>query len=235
MIKNWTPEILSKYDIVITDTSTLMHADELARFINENKTLFATEGKKIIIPKEVRAELARHIGKVDKTKSEMALNASDAIASVPEMFEVEGGSLGDDEIFKVFADNKIYGRIAGEADQHSVLLLTEDKYLATDVMKLNHMNFCFGKSISAGYLKNGRIYSYSCADSKETGMKAEKSNLDDFIRECIAKNSEQEPADVPYKKDNNAGWIWIPASVVSLVAGIVLGHYCNIPLPKFYA
>ena len=60
---------------IYIDTATLMEVEWTRLFINNCREILISEGKKIIVPKAVCLELARHMSSDNERKSQAALEA----------------------------------------------------------------------------------------------------------------------------------------------------------------
>lgn len=85
-------KVFSSVERILVDTSTLMSRG-FHQFIYNNRDRLLADGKRIIVPKAVYTELARHMGSEDEKKSALAMDAVDLMALNKDIFQVENAPL----------------------------------------------------------------------------------------------------------------------------------------------
>ena len=102
----YTEKTLSSVDRILVDTSTLM-SPGFQQFISNNKGLLLAAGKKLIVPRTVYMELARHVGSIDSEKSEHAMAAVELLSQTKDIFTVVNVPFTEEELAHAFADAQL--------------------------------------------------------------------------------------------------------------------------------
>lgn len=158
---------------ILLDTSTLM-SPGCQQFILNNKELICGSGKKLIIPKAVYAELARHLGNEDQEKSTHAVAAVELICTNKEIFEVENVPLTEEEIAHAFADAQLLSDLTVHRSEFNQLLISNDRNLSSDAFDLNQQQSCKGRKILVCYINRfGEMHRCDCARPVITESAAE--------------------------------------------------------------
>ena len=89
---------------IYIDTATLMEVEWLKLFVDNCREILIEEDKKIIVPKAVCFELARHMGSGNERKYQAAFAAIGIITQFADIFDVQSETIDDDEIARAFAD-----------------------------------------------------------------------------------------------------------------------------------
>jgi len=132
----YTEKTLASVQRILVDTSTLM-TPGFQRFISTSKDLLVTGNQKIIVPKAVYTELARHMGSEDSEKCDRAMAAVDLMALNKDVFQVESAPLSEDEIAHAFADAQLLSELTLHRSEYNQLLITNDRKLSCDAFDLN--------------------------------------------------------------------------------------------------
>ena len=132
------------YDRIYIDTSTLMNYEALRLFLNR----YGNRGLKIIMPRAVRLELARHIDSGIPDKAEKSLECIRVMDEYPGLIVLDGGVLSEDLMYNTHADREILAMLTKDKGRYSQLLITSDKELAADALGLNHQLSCPGMEIT---------------------------------------------------------------------------------------
>lgn len=161
--KQYIEKIISSVDRILVDTSTLMSPGFL-QFISNNKEELVLACKKLIIPKAVYSELARHLASADSDKAELALSAVELISLNKDIFQVENVPLSNDEVLHAFADAELLSELTIHKSNSNQLLLTNDKKLSCDAFDLNQQQSCKGCKVLVCYINwCGEMQCCDCA------------------------------------------------------------------------
>lgn len=161
--KQYTEKTIGSVERILVDTSTLM-SNGFQQFIHNNQGLLTSGGKKIIVPKAVYTELARHLGSADSKKSELALAAVELLAIHKELFSVESAPLTEDEIAHAFADAQLLSELTLHRSKYNQLLITNDRNLSCDAFDLNQQQSCKGRKVLVCYINwCGELQCCECA------------------------------------------------------------------------
>lgn len=180
-------KIFSSVERILVDTSTLM-TNGFQQFINNNKKRILAEGKKIIIPKAVYTELARHMGSEDSDKCKYAMAAVDLMASNKDIFQVESASLSEDEIAHAFADAQLLSEFTLNRSDYTQLLITNDRKLGRDAFDLNQQQSCKGRKVLVCYINwYGEL---KCCDCARPLTDKSSENLDSSTKELITDSTD---------------------------------------------
>ncbi len=154
---------ISTVDRILLDTSTLM-TPGCRQFILNNKTLLCDSGKKLLVPKAVYSELARHLGSDDPEKREHAAAAIELVCTNKEIFETETISLTEEEIAHAFADAQLLSELTLHRSDFNQLLITNDRKLSCDAFDLNQQQSCRGRKVFVCYINRfGEMHRCDCA------------------------------------------------------------------------
>lgn len=151
---NYVENLLRRSSEIIIDTSSLMETDRMEMFISEYLSIFNKLDRKILVSKEVCLELVRHLKSSDVEKKTRASRAIMLFKEYPNLFELEDEKLEFSEIGMAFADSKILARLTKNIDEIGQLLITNDKKLGEDAIKLNHLLSVQGNSVMVCYLNS---------------------------------------------------------------------------------
>lgn len=147
---------------ILLDTSTLM-SPGCQQFILNNKEQLHDSGKKLIIPKAVYSELARHLGSEDQVKSELAVAAVELICTNKEIFKVENVPLTEEEIARAFADAQLLSDLSLHRSEFNQLFICNDRNLSSDAYDLNQQQSCKGRKVFVCYInKFGEMHRSDC-------------------------------------------------------------------------
>lgn len=153
---------------ILVDTSTLM-TQGFQQFIINNKELFSSSNKKIIVPKAVYTELARHMDSTDSNKSNLAMAAVELMALNRDIFLVESASLTKEEIAHTFADAQLLSELTLHRSDVNQLLITNDRKLSCDAFDLNLQQSCKGGKVLVCYINwCGEMQCCECARYNNT-------------------------------------------------------------------
>lgn len=144
-------KILSSVDRILVDTSTLMNPG-FYQFVNNNRELLLVEGKRIIVPKSVYTELARHLQSEDEKKVYCVMNAIALLKNNEDIFQVVKSTLTDEEIATAFADPELLSDLTLNKQNYRQLLITNDQKLGIDAFDLNQQESCKGRKVYVCYI-----------------------------------------------------------------------------------
>lgn len=168
MQENLSQKLLEQCSVIYIDSSALMSTEQISRFIEKNKSFLLQAGKSIIVPDAVCQELTRHTTGNDIDKIQKASQAQKIIREHEDIFHLEDADYSWEALRKAFADNELLTRLLLYKRDATQLLITKDKGLGRDALRLNDQESVFGKQISACDLdKNGDLQyfrSSSCND-----------------------------------------------------------------------
>ena len=154
---------IASVDRILVDTSTLM-TNGFRQFISNNKQCFISGNKKIIIPKSVYTEIARHIGSDNYEKSERAMDAIELMSLNKEIFQIESVPLTDEEIAHAFADAQLLSELTLHKSNYNQLLITNDRNLSCDAFDLNQQQSYKGRKVFVCYINFlGEMWCCECA------------------------------------------------------------------------
>lgn len=158
----YTEKILSSVERIIVDTSTLMTRG-FRQFVCSNKERIFADGKKMIVPKAVYAELARHIDSEDESKSKNAMAAVELMTLNRDIFQVENTPLTDEEVAHAFADTQLLSELTLHRSDYNQLLITNDRKLSCDAFDLNQQQSCKGRKVLVCYINwCGELHCCDC-------------------------------------------------------------------------
>ena len=219
----YTEKTLASVQRILVDTSTLM-TPGFQRFISNNKKLLATSNQKIIVPKAVYTELARHMGSEDSDKSEHAMAAVDLLALNKDIFQVESAALSEDEIAHAFADAQLLSELTLHRSDYSQLLITNDRKLSCDAFDLNQQQSCKGRKVLVCYINwCGELQCCECArpSAERTVEKQASSSFENntVSSSKVSETNVEEVAEDIWKFD------WLSGLLSLSSAGIIYGLY----------
>lgn len=153
-------------DRIYMDTAALMDTDGLELFISYSAPILEAHERKIIIPKSVRSELARHLGSDNHVKASLAMRAIELISQHRNLFQVENEPITEEEISRAFADAQILSELTLAKATCSQLLITNDKKLSTDAFSLNQQKSSRGFQIRVCYIsRSGELRKCECVSA----------------------------------------------------------------------
>lgn len=216
---------LSTVDRILLDTSTLM-CPGCQQFIRNNKKLICGSGKKLIIPKAVYAELARHLGGEDQEKSEHAVAAVELICTNKEIFEVENVPLTEEEIAHAFADAQLLSDLTAHRSEFNQLLISNDRNLSSDAFDLNQQQSCRGRKVLVCYINRlGEMHRCDCARPVVTESVAEDNEPETEIQ--TETQMEPEKTSAPAAAADQEWYFDTKSGVIGVVGAGVLYGICQ--------
>lgn len=217
---------------IYMDTATLMDTDGLERFIANSTPVLKEHGRKIIIPRSVRSELARHLGSENRAKADLAMRAVELISQHRHLFEVENAPLTEEEIEEAFADAQILSELTLAKPAYSQLLITNDKKLSADAFSLNQQQSSKGYQIRVCYInRSGELRKCECVGAATRCSTLDKSTMpregDNFARQDElkeAQNKAMEEHAESHRQSQRSGWVIITLfGILTFCGGVVLG------------
>lgn len=166
----YTEKIIFSVDRIWVDTSTLMSRG-FHQFILNNKERFLSAEKRLIVPKAVYSELARHVSSNDPDKSDLAMAAVELLSMNKDVFHVENVPLTEEEIAHAFADAQLLSELTLHKSNCNQLLITNDRKLSCDAFDLNQQQSCKGRKILVCYINwYGEMQCCECARANNDRM-----------------------------------------------------------------
>ena len=205
---------------IYIDTATLMEVEWTRLFINNCREILISEGKKIIVPKAVCLELARHMSSDNERKSQAALEAIGILSQFVDLFDVQNDAMNENEIAKAFADCQLLSELTLNKAEGGQLLITNDRKLSKDAFDLNSQESCKGYRIMVCYLNRfGELHMCQCV--KDTVSKNTIENT--LPQEPLIENSETPVFDNSENSEKHCNvWGMVALAVTSFVIGIVV-------------
>lgn len=204
---------------IYIDTATLMEVEWMKLFIINCEEIIIKEKKKIIVPKAVCLELAKHIESADARKSHAALEAIGILSQNQNLFDVQNEAMTEQEIVKVFADCQILSELTLNKRDGGQLLITNDRKLSRDAYNLNELESYKGYRIMVCYLnKYGELHMCQCV--KDTIFK-EIPDEQKTVESPNVKNQRTIEKSVDNKARTNNIWGTLALLAISFTAGII--------------
>jgi rRNA-processing protein FCF1 len=146
-------KFLSIYDYVFVDTCSLME-DGFPAFMDtlEASKEYWKDGLKIIVPSSCVSELKKHSHNKDSNEARIeAKRALKILRHVTSPWHriIE---ISKDDKDKDFADNVIFSTVSALRIKYKILIITQDRTLATDLRKLNDLDSQHGRYLSVNRL-----------------------------------------------------------------------------------
>ena len=139
-------KLLSGYDLVMLDTCSLMEDcfPEWLDILNEAKD-YLEPGFTLVVPKACVSELTKHTFSRDVDRK---ITAKRALKILKKAKHERLLSIDKKNYNQNFADNAIYAQASADRITLKILVITQDKKLATDLRNLNKLNSQRGKNVS---------------------------------------------------------------------------------------
>ncbi|MBP3802908.1 MAG: hypothetical protein J6I76_03270 [Oribacterium sp.] len=211
----YTEKIIDSAERIVVDTSTLM-ARGFRQFVENNKDYFLTNNKKIIVPKAVYTELARHLGSSIPEKSSYAMKSVELLLTNINIFQVENCILSDEEVAHAFADNQLLSELMSYKSDYIQLLLTNDRKLGCDAFELNQQKSCKGRKVFVCFINEfGEL---QCCDCARPNIEKPK----EIITKTVV-----EPSIKTIKMDDDTNWCfdWESGAIGASCVGIMIGLF----------
>ena len=219
----YTEKTLASVQRILVDTSTLMTSG-FQRFISNNKELLVTGNQKIIVPKAVYTELARHMGSEDAEKCDRAMAAVDLLALNKDVFQVESVPLSEDEIAHAFADAQLLSELTLHRSAYNQLLITNDRKLSCDAFDLNQQQSCKGRKVLVCYINwCGELQCCDCARLSAEKVVEKQLSRDPesntVTQSSVSKTTTEETTEETW------GFDWLSGLLGLSSAGLIYGLY----------
>ncbi|MCR5490635.1 MAG: hypothetical protein K6F32_00705 [Bacilli bacterium] len=131
-------KFLSDFDYAIVDTCSLMDdAFPVWMDILHGAKDYLNEDLRIIVPRECYDELKKH--SKNKEDAGKRIAAKSAIKIIKKAKWAKLLEVGKKEGDRNFADNVIYVKVSSDRIDKKILIITQDKKLATDLINLNNL------------------------------------------------------------------------------------------------
>ena len=102
--QEYLKNMLQSNERIYIDTATLMEVEWMKVFIENFGKILLEFKRKIIVPKAVCLELAKHMESNNERKSKAALEAIGILSHNQDIFDVHNETMTEEDIAKVFAD-----------------------------------------------------------------------------------------------------------------------------------
>ena len=219
----YTEKTLASVQRILVDTSTLMTSG-FQRFISNSKELLVTGNQKIIVPKAVYTELARHMGSEDAEKCDRAMAAVDLLALNKDVFQVESVPLSEDEIAHAFADAQLLSELTLHRSAYNQLLITNDRNLSCDAFDLNQQQSCKGRKVLVCYINwCGELQCCDCARLSAEKVVEKQLSRDPesntVTQSSVSKTTTEETTEETW------GFDWLSGLLGLSSAGLIYGLY----------
>lgn len=193
----YTETMVRSNERIYIDTATLMDVEGMKLFVEKSKGLLQDADRKLIVPKSVCSELARHLESEYPVKRDLAMKAISMISENADIFQVECTPMTDEEIAKAFADAHLLSELTIHKTDCDQLLITNDKRLSSDAYSLNHQQSCKGHRIMVCFINRlGELHRCSCVAA---------ANVAKFDKETVT----EETASAPTKPTMDADAICV--------------------------
>lgn len=151
-------EVINKERYI--DTSSIMDHVRLQKYISKNKSQLISNNIKIVVCKEVHAELCKHIKSRSRQKQKQASKGLDIIKNNLEIFDLED-CCENKNIKDIFADKALLALMLSNRTNRSQMLITNDRNLAYDARNLKYLESVSGGAIYTKYIdKEGELKDY---------------------------------------------------------------------------
>jgi rRNA-processing protein FCF1 len=139
-------KLLSGYDLVMLDTCSLMEDcfPEWLDILSEAKD-YLEPGFTLVVPKACVSELTKHTFSRDVDRK---ITAKRTLKILKKAKHERLLSIDKKNYNQNFADNAIYAQASADRITLKILVITQDKKLATDLRNLNKLNSQHGKNVS---------------------------------------------------------------------------------------
>lgn len=133
--------LLCANDTIYMDTSTLMNVDALRIFLETGEKLFREYDKKVTITHFVINELDKHLK--NPTKEKVVYEVLKILFRFSDVFYIEK----EEDLRESFADAAFLSRLIRDKNVLRQLLISSDKELREDAVRLNKQYSCKGNTI----------------------------------------------------------------------------------------
>ncbi len=148
---NYDNHIIEICDEIYIDSCSLMNEDAAKSFFSNYHDEFLRLGKKIIIIKEIRAELSKLLEKSEKEK--LSRKALELLQANDDIVQIEEGQLTEEDVNKSFADPPLLARLIQSKPNITPLLITNDKKLSMSANQLNDLPCIHGHQIYVCFIR----------------------------------------------------------------------------------
>ena len=139
-------KFLNGYDCVIIDTCSLMEESfpEFMEILHKGKP-YRKKGQEVLIPRKCFDELKKHVRQRKDDSKRIDAKRGLRVVRRARFFKVVKITKRDAN--ENFADNAIFVRVSNDRLFARILIVTQDKKLATDLLALNQLKSQMGKPI----------------------------------------------------------------------------------------
>lgn len=218
-------KIITSVDRILVDTSTLM-TNGFQQFIFNNKKSLIMGQKKIIIPKAVYTELARHMISDNSEKSSRAMAAAELMSLNKDVFQIENISLSQEDIAHTFADAQLLSELTLHKSDYNQLLITNDKKLSCDAFDLNQQQSCKGRKILVCYINwYGEMQCCECA--RQSANNSQERTTPIFADIDLPNNTKEHIDNSSSSAENSWKFDWKSSVITLCSAGALYALYHN--------
>ena len=187
-------KFLSEFDYVMMDTCSLMEEGfPLWMDVLNNAISYLTNGSNVRIPRECYEELKRHSR--NKSDIEKRIAAQRAIKIIKKAKWAKLLEISKRESKKNFADHVIYVKASMDRIDHKLLIITQDKKLASDLIALNDLASQRGRIIKVFKFKENGTLVPNHGEGLRQGEK--------WVQPLIKGKKGPKPIPVPTQKPTN--------------------------------
>ena len=223
--QEYIKNMICNNDRIYIDTATLMEVEWTKLFINNCRDILVEERKKIIVPKAVCLELAKHMSSDNARKSQAAFDAIGIITPFAEIFDVQSDAMDENEIAKAFADCQLLSELTLNKNGGGQLLITNDRKLSRDAYNLNSQESCKGYRIMVCYLNRfGELHMCQCV--KDTFLHSVEREVGREVNENETSETSENAFNTSEKTDHM--WGNVALVVTSFIAGMVVNELFRI-------
>lgn len=155
----YSSNMLLSNDVILIDTSSILDYEKLIQFIDAKKHILLNIGKKITVPKVVWMELMQLRNSDDFDKQSRVNLAVKIIESNSNVFTIDNQDMINEDIAPSFidadfVDAELLSELTKNKSKHVQLLITQNKRLSSDALRLNSQGSCYDGYISVCDITN---------------------------------------------------------------------------------
>ncbi len=197
-------KLLIGFDVVMLDTCSLME-DSFPEWLDVLKEAkdYLDQGFTLVVPKACYKELQKHAGSRDADKR---ITAKRALKILKKAKHDRLVSVGKKNFNENFADNAIYSQASQDRINQRILVITQDKKLATDLKNLNKLSSQRGRPISVYKVVPGGKLEYNQGETfqKSNSWKDNKQATDRKVFKEKDRGNKDVKENVPLSPEEKA-------------------------------
>lgn len=179
-------------EMIYVDTSILMNASWLKKYLEINYLFLLENHLKIIVIREVMFELIKHLHSDSIRKQKLAKEAINLLKENIEVFEIE--CIQEIHLFNtneyIFADPILLSRLLEKRINYRQILITNDKDLVFDALNLNKSASCFGYEVYVFELcKNGELINMTFEENGKADEFSKDNEFDYSQKDVLSNNN----------------------------------------------